>query len=141
MSLREDFAKDIIDVLKNMTDPRPGLVTREPFDVEKLAITQFPALLIVSGDEERSDYSMGVTRQGTIIYTIRGFVRGTEIDKLRNELVERIEETLDEDRTRGTTSKSMTTQVTRIVVADRLAPLGEVAVTVQVRYKYTKGAN
>ena len=78
-----EFAKDIIDVLKNMTDPRPGLVTREPFDVEKLAITQFPALLIVSGDEERSDYSMGVTRQGTIIYTIRGFVRGTEIDKLR----------------------------------------------------------
>ena len=141
MSLREEFAKNIQDVLKNMSDPRPGLVTREFFDAEKLAITQFPALLVLSGDEERADYTMGVTRQGNIIYTIRGFVRGSEIDKLRNELVERIEETLDEDRTRGTTSKSMTTQVTRIVVADRLAPLGEVAVTVQVRYKYTKGAN
>tara|TARA_R110000787_G_scaffold35731_3_gene91504 strand:+ start:938 stop:1363 length:426 start_codon:yes stop_codon:yes gene_type:complete len=141
MSLREEFAKNIQDVLKNMSDPRPGLVTREFFDAEKLAITQFPALLVLSGDEERADYTMGVTRQGNIIYTIRGFVRGSEIDKLRNELVERIEETLDEDRTRGTLSKSMTTQITRVIVADRLAPLGEVAVTVQVRYKYTKGVN
>lgn len=141
MSLREDFAKDIIDVLSNMDDPRPGLVTREPFDVEKLAITQFPAILVSSGDEERLDYSMGVTRQGNIFYLIRAFVRGNEIDRLRNDIVERIEETLDSDRTRGTSSKSMTTQVNRVQVIDRLAPLGEVNLTVLVRYKYTKGTN
>lgn len=139
MSLREDFAKDIVDVLKNMNDPRPGLVTREPFDVEKLAITQFPAILVSSGDEERLDYSMGVTRQGNIFYLIRAFVRGNEIDRLRNDICERIEETLDADRTRGTTTKSMTTQVTRVQVIDRLSPLGEINMTVQVRYKYTKG--
>jgi len=141
MSLREDFIKDIVDVLTNMDDPRPGLVTREPFDVEKLAITQFPAILVTSGDEERSDISMGISRQGTIIYNIRGFVRGNEIDKARNDLIERIEETLDSDRTRGTTTKSMTTQVTRVAVIDRLAPLGEFTITAQVRYKYTKGTN
>ena len=142
MSLREDFAKDIVTTLENMDDPRLGLVTREPFDVEKLAITQFPAVLVITGDEERADMTMGsVSRQGTIVYTLRAFVRGSEIDRLRNDLIEAIEETLDQDRTRGTDSKSMTTNVTRVIVADRLAPLGEFSMTVQVRYKYTKGTN
>jgi hypothetical protein len=142
MSLREDFAKDIVTTLQNMEDPRLGLVTREPFDVEKLAITQFPAVLVSTGDEERADITMGsVSRQGTIIYTLRAFVRGSEIDRIRNDLIERIEESLDTDRTRGTDRTSMRTQVTRVIVADRLAPLGEFSMTVQVRYKYTKGTN
>jgi len=33
----------------------------------------------------------------------------------------------------------MKTQVTFIEVVDRLPPLGEVAITVEVRYLYTKG--
>lgn len=142
MSLRNDFADNIVDVLKNMKDPKPILVTREPFDVEKLAITQFPALLIQTGNEVREDYSMGIRRQGVITYTIRGFVRGgAEIDRQRNDLIERIEETLDLDRTRGTNRSSMKTQVVAIDVIERLPPLGEVAVTVEVRYLYNKGEN
>lgn len=142
MSLREDFAVNIVDVLKNMQDPKPVLVTREPFDVEKLAITQFPALLVSTGSEIRADYSMGIRRQGTISYTIRGFVRGgAELDRQKNDLIERIEETLDADRTRGTNNKNMVTQVTAIEVIERLPPLAEVAVTVEVRYLYTKGTN
>jgi methyl coenzyme M reductase subunit C len=142
MSLRNDFADNIVDVLKNAKDPKPVLVTREPFDVEKLAITQFPAILVQSGNETREDYSMGVRRQGVITYTIRGFVRGgVEIDKQRNDLIERIEETLDIDRSRGTNRTSMKTQVVSIDVIDRLTPLGEVAITVEVRYLYNKGAN
>lgn len=142
MSLRNDFADNIVDVLKNAKDPKPVLVTREPFDVEKLAITQFPAILVQSGNETREDYSMGVRRQGVITYTIRGFVRGgAEIDKQRNDLIERIEETLDIDRSRGTNRTSMKTQVVSIDVIDRLTPLGEVAITVEVRYLYNKGAN
>jgi hypothetical protein len=141
MSLREDFIVNIIDVLKDMSDPQPILVTREPFDVEKLAITQFPALLITTGNEDREDYSMGVRRQGVITYTIRGFVRGGELDRKKNNLIERIEETLDLDRTRGTNNPGIKTMVTNIEVVDRLAPLGEIVVTVEVRYLYTKGTN
>jgi hypothetical protein len=143
MSLREDFAVNIVNVLKDMRDPKPVLVTRDPFDVEKLAITQFPAILVVTGNETRQDISMAVLRQGVIQYTIRAFVRGAGValDKLKNDMIERIEETLDADRTRGTSNKNMITRVTQITVPDRLAPLAEVVMVVEVRYAYTKGAN
>ena len=141
MSLREDFAVNIVKVLKDMADPKPVLVTREPFDVEKLAVTQFPAILVQTTNETRSDISMGINRQGIISYSIRAFVRGTELDTKRNDIIERIEETLDSDRTRGTSTKSMITQVRNISVIERLSPLAEVLITVEVRYKYTKGVN
>ena len=66
MSNREDIAKNIQDVLGDMTPPRPVLVTREPFDVNKLAITQFPAVLITTGNESREDNTMSGGRRGTI---------------------------------------------------------------------------
>ena len=143
MSLREDFAVNIVAVLKDMRDPKPVLVTREPFDVEKLAITQFPAILISTGNETRQDITMGIQRQGLIQYTIRAFVRGggVALDRLKNDIIERIEETLDLDRTRGTGSKNMLTRVTAITVPERLAPLAEVIMIVEVRYVYNKGTN
>ena len=79
------------------------------------------------------------SREGQINYVIRSFVRGVELDKKKNEIVERIEETLDADRKRGTTNFSMKTQVISVIPVDRLAPLGEVLVTVQVQYKYPRG--
>lgn len=139
MSLREDFAKNIVAVLKNMTDPKPVLVTREPFDVEKIAITQFPAILVQTGSEVRQDISMKISRQGLITYTIRVFVRGTELDTKINNIVESIEETLDEDRRRDTDRPDMTTRVISIQRVDRLSPLAEVLITVEVRYRYNKG--
>ena len=42
-SHREVITQDIIEVLTDMSAPRPVLITREPFDVDKLALTQFPA--------------------------------------------------------------------------------------------------
>jgi hypothetical protein len=144
MSLREEFAQNIVKVLKDMQDPKPVLVTREPFDVEKLAISQFPAILISTGNETREDVSMkSILRQGTIQYTIRAFVRGggAMIDRLKNDIIERIEETLDLDRTRGTGNRNMLTRVISITVPDRLQPLAEVLITVEVRYVYQKGQN
>lgn len=138
MSTRESVIDNIVSLLKDMNDPKPVLVTREPFDVEKLAITQFPAILVQSGEEVRLDTAMG-SRQGQINYLVRAFVRGVELDKKKNEIVERIEETLEGDRKRDTGNFSMNTQVLSIVPVDRLAPLGEVQVTVQVTYKYPKG--
>ena len=138
MSTRETVIENIVSLLKDMDDPKPILVSREPFDVEKLAITQFPAILVQSGDEIRFDSAMK-SREGQINYVIRSFVRGVELDKKKNEIVERIEETLDADRKRGTTNFSMKTQVISVTPVDRLAPLGEVLVTVQVQYKYPRG--
>ena len=53
MSNRNDLADNIVEVLQDIREPRPVLVTREPFDVEKLAITQFPAILVQTNNETR----------------------------------------------------------------------------------------
>jgi hypothetical protein len=139
VSLRNDIADNIVKTLKELSDPRPVLVTREPFDVEKLAITQFPAIMINSGNEEREDYDFNF-RSGTINYTIRGFVRGaTELDRQKNDLIEAISEALEADRRRGTGNPGIVTLISNIEVIDRLPPLAEVNITVQVRYRYRKG--
>jgi hypothetical protein len=140
VSIREDIAKNIVDVLKDMSDPKPVLVTREFFEVEKLAITQFPAIYIQTLNETRTDVTMSTNRrQGFLTLLLRVFVRGVELDRLRNDIVERIEETLDTDRRRDTANTTMVTQVRQIRVIPRLAPLGEVEIDLEVRYTYLKG--
>jgi len=141
MSIREDIVTNIVTTLQNITDLQPVLVTREPFDVEKLAITQFPAILITSVNEERTTETMSAgIRQGTIAYNVRAFVRGNEIDKKRNDLIEAIEEALDADRNRGKSSRQvLDTQIVSIEVIDRLPPISEVVLTVNVRYIFTRG--
>jgi len=143
MSARENIAINIQKQLENMTDPAVGSVSRVFFDVQKLAITQFPAILIITGDESREDITTD-ERLGTITYNLRCYVRGNEIDTLRNEIVERIEETLEVSRDRDITLSadnihSVTTRVIAIEVVERELPLGEVVVTVEVRYRYKKG--
>jgi hypothetical protein len=64
---------------------------------------------------------------------------GAELDRQKNDLIERIEETLDNDRTRGTGNKSTITKVISIEVINRLPPLAELSITVEVSYLYTKG--
>ena len=143
MSARENIALNIKNQLENMTDPAVGLVSKVFFDPSKIAITQFPAILINTTNEERTDVSM-TAREGIIQYELRCVVRGTEIDTLRNEIVERIEETLEQSRDRDITISTanihnVKTQVSNITVTDRELPLGEVTVTVNVKYQYKKG--
>jgi hypothetical protein len=148
MSNREDIIKNIIEVLEDMDVPKPRLVTREPFDVDKLALTQFPALLVTTGNETREDNTMGGNRRGTIEVNIRGFVRSDgrqgfvqSVDQKRNELIERIEETLNTNRDRELdATRAATTLVTTIEVVDRQPPLGEFNLVAEVRYSFTKGA-
>ena len=89
MSARENIAINLVKQLENMTDPAVGSVSRVFFDVQKLAITQFPAILVTTSNETREDISTDL-RQGTIRYNLRCYVRGTQVDTLRNELVERL---------------------------------------------------
>ena len=147
MSNREDIVNNIIAVLEDMDHPKPTFVTREPFDVLKLAITQFPAVLVTTGNEIREDHAMGGARRGVMQIQIRGFVRADgrsaqiiTVDQKRNELIERIEETLNQDRTRELTGKASTTRVRNVEVVDRTPPLGEFLMTVDVQYSFTKGA-
>ena len=143
MSARESIAEDIREQLINMSDPAPGLVTREFFEFEKLAITQYPAILIVTGNEERTDVSMS-ERQGILQVELRCWVRGNELDTKRNEIIENIEQTLEASRGRNlTTDKDAThyveTRVTNVEVIERNPPIGQVIVTVEVEYMYKRG--
>tara|TARA_R100000995_G_scaffold83310_1_gene58903 strand:+ start:1671 stop:2117 length:447 start_codon:yes stop_codon:yes gene_type:complete len=147
MSKREDIAKNIVDVLTDMTPPKPILVTREPLDVLKLAITQFPAVVVQMGNESREDDAMGGIRRGTVDVSVRGYVRAdgregsiTTVDQKRNEMIERIEETLNTDRTRELTGAAAITKVSSIEVIERTPPLGEFNMIAQVSYTFTKGA-
>jgi hypothetical protein len=144
MSIREQTAINIVDTLKEIEDPHVVLVTRDPFDVEKLAITQFPAVLVQQTTETRQTVSMGVPgvgrRSGTMTFELRGFVRGTELDTRRNQLIEAVENALDSDRYREQRSDGvLDTQVTNIEVVPRLQPLAEFIMTVEVNYNYLRG--
>jgi len=143
-SLREQVAINTVDVLKEIDDPHVVLVTREPFDVEKLAITQFPALLVQQTTEERETITMGTPgqgrRRGVMTFEIRGFVRGTELDSRRNELIEAVEKQLDSDRYRGLLASGVTdSQLRTIEIVPRLQPLAEFVMTIEVTYNYLRG--
>jgi hypothetical protein len=143
MSLREDITLAIVDALWKIEQPKPVLVTREPFEPEKLAITQFPALLIQMLVEERETITMGATqvgrRSGVVRYNIRGFLRGVELDSQRNALIEAVEQALDADRNLGLRSQGVgDSQITLIEVVNRLAPLAEISITFEVTYNYLR---
>jgi hypothetical protein len=142
-NLREQIAASIEVVLKDMQDPQPVRVTREPFNVAEIAITEFPAVLITALVETRETVTMGNPgvgrRQGSIEFEIRGYVRGVELDRKRNDLIERIEEQLDSDRYRDLISNGVTdSQVTRIEIITRQPPLAEFVITYEVTYNYLR---
>jgi len=144
MSLREDISKYLVLALQEIEDPRINLVSRDPFEVDKLAISQFPALLVTFAIETRETVSMGESalgrRTGSLEYDIRGFVRGTELDTLRNNLIEAVEEQLDKDRYLGLRAQGvLDSQVTELEVIPRLQPLAEVRIRLVVRYNYLRG--
>jgi hypothetical protein len=144
-NLRQQISENIVTVLKNMEDPTPVQVTREPFVVQELAITQFPAILITPISESRETVTMGIPgagrRMGSIEFRIQGFVRGVELDKKRNDLIERIEESLEGDRYRSLITQGVIdSQITQIEIIERQPPLAEFVITFTVRYNYLRAA-
>ena len=146
MSIREQIAKNITEVLGDMDPPRPAFVTREPFDITKLALTQFPAILITTGNEVREDITMGGSRRSTIEMLIQGFVRSDgrdgfaqSVETKRNEMIERVEETLNSDRTRELdASTAVMTRLSLVEVnQERQPPLGEFTITCDVTYTFS----
>ena len=146
MSKRENIASDIITKLDAVTSPIEfKKLTREPFEVEELSDAQFPAAFIQSGDETREASSIGDTGsgsyRGTIDFIIVAFGKGTtaNIDTVRNQIIEVVEETLDSDITRNGNALD-----TRIIEASSdegtIYPYGGVRITVRVMYEFTRGS-
>jgi hypothetical protein len=143
-SLREQIVRNTETILREQADPGFRLVTREPFEVTELAITQFPAVLINFLTETRTSVSMGQPsvgrRTGTIVLELRGYVRGNQIDRLRNDLVSAVEDALDSDRYLDLRADGvLDSQITQIAVEPRMNPLGEVVMRFEVNYNYLRG--
>ena len=147
MSEREDIASDIITKLDAVSSPIEfKKITREPFDPEELSNAQFPACYVQTGDETRELITLGDVgvgkRQGTIDFIIVGFVKGTtaNIDTLRNQLIEVVEETLDDDISRA--GNALNTQVVEANTDEGVIfPYGGVRIVVRVDYQYTRGTS
>lgn len=141
MSSRETIVQDIVQMLKSADDPRFGLVSREPFDITQLSRQQFPAVYVSTADETRRDLTQrgrSGLREGRLAIQLVGYVSGTEIDSKRNDLIERVEEVLDFDRTRDGAAYS--TQITEIAVDSSLVqPFGRVEIRIEVIYNYQRG--
>ena len=147
MSKRENIASNIITVLDAVTSPIEfKKITREPFEVEELSDAQFPAMFVQSGDETREVQSIGDTGSGTyngtIDFLIVAFAKGTDtnIDTKRNELIEVIEETLDNDITRN--GNALDTHIIEASTDEgTIYPYGGIRMTARGFYEYTRGGS
>jgi hypothetical protein len=139
MSNREVICDNIVRALRDL--PETKFVTRQPFKFEELSNAQFPACLVQTAGETRSDRTIGgdnIQRVSDLTIRIVGFVKGASIDTLRNELIEAIENGLDADRTRG--GYALDTQVVSVETDEgAIEPLGGIVVTVSVLYTYARG--
>ena len=147
MSIREDIASDIITKLDAISSPIEfKKITREPFDPEELSNAQFPACYVQTGDETRETSTLGGVasgkRQGTINFSIVGYVKGTtsNIDTLRNQLIEVVEETLDDDISRA--GNALNTELIEASSDEGvLFPYGGVRIVISVVYEFTRGTS
>jgi hypothetical protein len=135
-SYRENIAKDIVKRLKEIKSVKH--VTRDVFEPDEISDAQIPAILVLSGSENKSDLTMGYNRQGTIEYVLTGFVKGKFLDTARNKLLDAIEEKLYEDVSRG--GYAIDTLVTEINTDEGvLFPLGAIQIVVRVEYIHQVG--
>jgi regulator of RNase E activity RraB len=141
MSIRNDITQNIVDILGDANDPKPLFVTRESIDIENLSRQQFPAIMVRSGNEVRNEFTMaGADGQRSSIYNIicQCFCTGANIDLQLNDIVERVEEALEADRTRG--GVAYDTRLREIVVNDDIDQrFGEVSLNFEIEYQYVRG--
>jgi 3'-phosphoadenosine 5'-phosphosulfate sulfotransferase len=142
-SRRELITQNIVDTLKNQQTARFGTVTRDPgIQLQDLAQTAFPAVVIESGNEERTSITQGgltQTRESFMDVNISVWTNSnSRVDTLRNDLIESIEELLDADPSRG--GYALDTQLVSVVTNNNeTAPYFAMGMTFQIRYLYTKG--
>jgi hypothetical protein len=142
-SKRELITQNIVDTLKNQQTARFGTVTRDPgIELQDLAATAFPAVIIESGNEERISITQGgpiQTRQSTMEVNISVWTNSnSRVDTLRNDLIEQIEELIEADASRG--GLALDTQLVSVVTNNQeTAPYFAMGMIFQITYVYTKG--
>ena len=114
MSKREDIASHIVTTIEAISSPSINKVTRQPFNLEELAQSQYPAVLVQTQEETKEDQELGSgakTRICNLEFLITGYIKGSEsnIDTARNTLATAIETQLESDITRN--SKALDTEV------------------------------
>ena len=135
LSYRENIAKDIIKAIKSIKSVR--YTSRDIFEIDELSEAQFPAVLVQTGSEIKTESSMG-NKMGTIEYELIGFVKGKYIDTARNKLADVLEEKLYEDRTRN--AYAVDTMVTEVITDDGVIfPMGAIQMMVTVEYIHQTG--
>jgi hypothetical protein len=75
MSKREDIASHIATTISNITSPAVRKTTRQPFPLEELAESQYPAVLIQTQEETKEDTELGSgakTRINNLEFLITG---------------------------------------------------------------------
>lgn len=134
-SYREQIAKDVEKAVKAIKMTK--LVSRDMFEIDELSDAQFPAVLITTGSEIKTDLTT-TERQGTIEYILTGFVKGKYLDTARNKLCDELEQKLYEDVTRG--GYASDTMVTEINTDEGVIfPLGAIQMVVRIEYIHPKG--
>ena len=140
MSKREDIASHIVSTIEGISSPSIKKVTRQPFNLEELSQTQYPAVLVQTQTEEKEDQEVGSgvkTRVCNLEFLITGYTKGTEdnIDTARNTLASAIETQLETDITRN--SKALDTEVISLETdAGTLFPYGAISMVVKVIYQH-----
>jgi len=140
MSKREDIASHIVSTIDGISSPSIKKVTRQPFNLEELSQTQYPAVLVQTQTEEKEDQELGSgvkTRICNLEFLITGYTKGTEsnIDTARNDLASAIETELETDITRN--SKALDTEVISLETdAGTLFPYGAISMVVRVIYEH-----
>ena len=139
MSIRNDITVNIVDVLGDSNDPKPIYVTRDSIDLENLSRQQFPAVVVRSGDETRTEFTMATSNQRNSIFNVQClcYVTGNNIDLQRNDIAERVEEVLEADRTRG--GVAYDTRLTDLAVDEIDQRFGLITLNFEVEYQYTRG--
>jgi hypothetical protein len=134
-SYREQIAKDIEKAVKAVKMTK--LVSRDMFEIDELSDAQFPAVLITTGSERKTDITT-TSREGTVEYILTGFVKGKYLDTARNKLADELEQKLYEDVTRN--GYALDTMVTEINTDEGVVyPLGAIQMIVQIEYIHPKG--
>tara|TARA_Y100000401_G_C8308093_1_gene218112 strand:+ start:221 stop:658 length:438 start_codon:yes stop_codon:yes gene_type:complete len=143
MSIREDIANHIVSTITGISSPEIKKITRQPFPLEELSQSQYPAVLVQTQEETKEDSELGTgakTRVNNLEFLITGYVKGSEsnIDTARNELIEAIETSLETDITRN--NKALDTEVLSIETdAGTLFPYGAISMVVRVVYEHQSG--
>ena len=75
MSKREDIASHIVSTILTISSPSIKKCTRQPFPLEELAESQYPAVLVQTQEETKEDQELGdgaKTRIATLEFLITG---------------------------------------------------------------------